>query len=849
MQRHSKIFRLALAAATSGLALATAAPALAQPAGAPGQQAEINPPTRVGGLARLSGTVSFHTADQDEWSPAVLNYPVTQGDAFWTQPGAQAQIDISDTSIALNATTELDTSTLNDQNLTATLPQGEAYLRVRDLLPGESYTIVTPRGAVSIASPGRYDIVAGDTQAPTLVTVLDGTATLSDGISLQVTAGQTAEIAGDQAPFQGQLVPAMRDPFVAQMLARAHPVVARGPAPPPLVAQMPGGAELAEYGSWSQTPQYGDVWYPQVASGWVPYREGHWAYVAPWGWTWVDSDPWGFAPFHYGRWVDVGGRWGWMPGIAVAAGPPAPVYAPALVTFFGIGAAVGVGVGIGAGAFGGSVGWVPLGPGEVYHPWFHASPNYVRDVNIRHVNVTQITDLSNTTVNNVTINQFRNRPGATVVPATAMATSRPIAQVAQRVTPQELAQARPVVGHPPVPPTTATMGVTPAVARQIHAVPPPAGVAVAARPAAPGPVIHAQATAPLTAHPAQPGRPGIPPGTQHAAPSPNAPATAARPHEAAPGPVIQHAQTPTGVPHPTPALRTPGAVPGHPGEMATEHAPAAVHARPGETTPALAAPGAAQARPGELHAAPARPIGATPTLRAPGSTPEHPAASIPRELHPAQSRPAPGQENRRPMPPCRARIRRPSRRIRRRRQPPMCRRRPRILGLLPLRARRSQPRSTRLPRLRTRRPSPARHPWFTRPRRRIRSRPRPRRLVRNRCMLPRRRVPLRHRHRIPRPRLTQPHTSRSGRASHSVFRRPAAAHGKRPAVAAQDGPLSRQGEGHHRIAELRAHPRVAAGCDHHELPSARDIGHRRGLTAGRQIGLPQQGAGREVEGV
>ena len=63
------------------------------------------------------------------------------------------------------------------------------------------------------------------------------------------------------------------------------------------------------------------VWYPNVYPGWAPYREGHWAWVEPWGWTWVDDAPWGFAPFHYGRWVNVGGRWGWVPGpVAVASG-------------------------------------------------------------------------------------------------------------------------------------------------------------------------------------------------------------------------------------------------------------------------------------------------------------------------------------------------------------------------------------------------------------------------------------------------------------------------------------------------------------------------------------------------
>ena len=140
---------------------------------------------------------------------------------------------------------------------------------------------------------------------------------------------------------------------------------------------MPGGDDLSAYGSWSQSSDYGHVWYPQVAAGWAPYRDGHWAYIAPWGWTWVDAAPWGFAPFHYGRWFQVDGRWGWTPGSGGYGYDGPPVYAPALVAFIGL----GVGIGIGAALASGSIGWCPLGPREAYYPWYHTSGGYLRSVN------------------------------------------------------------------------------------------------------------------------------------------------------------------------------------------------------------------------------------------------------------------------------------------------------------------------------------------------------------------------------------------------------------------------------------------------------------------------------------
>ncbi|HEY8681744.1 MAG TPA: hypothetical protein VIM06_01115, partial [Rhodanobacter sp.] len=50
------------------------------------------------------------------------------------------------------------------------------------------------------------------------------------------------------------------------------------------------------------------------------------------------------------------------------------IYAPALVAFVGGGGwAAGVG---------GPVGWFPLGPGEIYNPWYHASRRYYSNLNL-----------------------------------------------------------------------------------------------------------------------------------------------------------------------------------------------------------------------------------------------------------------------------------------------------------------------------------------------------------------------------------------------------------------------------------------------------------------------------------
>src|ERR1700730_11620884 len=95
---------------------------------------------------------------------------------------------------------------------------------------------------------------------------------------------------------------------------------------------------LANYGHWTERPEFGQVWVPSVPAGWRPYTTGHRASTDQ-GWAWVADEPWGWATFHYGRWfyaTDLG--WAWVPGT---------LWAPAWVAWR---------------QGGGYLGWAPLPP-------------------------------------------------------------------------------------------------------------------------------------------------------------------------------------------------------------------------------------------------------------------------------------------------------------------------------------------------------------------------------------------------------------------------------------------------------------------------------------------------------
>jgi hypothetical protein len=166
----------------------------------------------------------------------------------------------------------------------------------------------------------------------------------------------------------------------------------------------------------------------------------------------------------------------------VAGGPPAVsiVYAPALVAFIG-----GGGWGASLSFGGAAVGWVPLGPGEVYAPAYQVSQNYFRTVNVSNttvVNTVNITNVYNNVyvtknVTNVTVNQhFVNMaaPNAvTAMPQNAFASGRPVKQVGVSVPRNQISQIQP-----------AAMVVAPSVAPVKQALAPMAGTGNASRPPA-----------------------------------------------------------------------------------------------------------------------------------------------------------------------------------------------------------------------------------------------------------------------------------------------------------------------------------------------------------------------------
>ena len=572
-----------------------------------------DPPSRVARLGYMEGSVSFEPAGENDWVGAVDNRPMTTGDKIWADKDSRAELQLGSAVIRLSENTGVSFLNLDDHTAQVQLSSGAINIRVRDLDRNDVFEIDTPNLAFSIYQPGSYRVEASEDGSNTVVTVRegDGEAT-GNGQTYRIHAGQRTTFSGTDSLNADMEQIGEPDRFDTWAEGRDHRHEHSRSAQyvsPDVV----GYDDLDDNGDWRDQGDYGHVWFPHVAVGWAPYREGHWAWIDPWGYTWVDDAPWGYACFHYGRWVSVEGRWGWI------AGPREvhAVYAPALVVFVG-----------GGGGFGGNIGWFPLGPREVYVPSYAVSRSYVERVNISNttVNTTTVTNVYNTTIINksTTITNVtyanRNVQGAvTAVPQRTFSSAQPVARAAVAVNAEQLRSA-PVSARVAVNPTReAVLGSKASTANHVTA--PPAAVAnrqviAKATPPPPPPAFAARQQA-MAAHPGQPL-----PKREMASLRP-APSAAAAAH---------------------PAVKV--APPGKPATPTTGHPPANQPnaARPGQ--PAPGAPANQPNRPGNQPAPNERPGAAAqpnrpgqPENRPPAAQPNRPESNRPETNRPPANQP------------------------------------------------------------------------------------------------------------------------------------------------------------------------------------------------------------------
>jgi hypothetical protein len=337
------------------------------------------------GVARISimdGQVSVKRGDAGEWVAGVINAPLLSDDSIATSPNSRAEVQFDSSNLLrIGGNAQIHLTTLEAERFQMELGKGTVTFRV--LRPSNvNVEVDTPSISVRPSKIGIYRISVND-GGETQLTVRSGDVEVFTPKGSQwVSQGQTMSARGTTADPEFQMGPAIgmddwdrwnesRDQALTQASAVYQYV-------PPGVY---GVEDMQGQGNWVNTPDYGNVWQPTVAPGWAPYSCGRWVWADWYGWTWVDCASWGWAPFHYGRWFNRAGYgWLWYPGVIGVR----HYWSPGLVAFFGYGGGFGFGFGFG------NVGWVPLAPYEVFHPWWGRGfygAGFAGRVNVTSVNV------------------------------------------------------------------------------------------------------------------------------------------------------------------------------------------------------------------------------------------------------------------------------------------------------------------------------------------------------------------------------------------------------------------------------------------------------------------------------
>lgn len=346
-------------------------------------------------IQRIEGEVALNntnaaSAENDQWIAATNNQPFSVGDRIYTRDKSRASLAFTGRNSArLNPNSSLDVLALSDSRTQLALRDGSAMFDVGYLNSGDLFEVATPYGAVDFQQPGLYNV--GIDNGRVLISVLSGLAQVVGlGGSGEISKGELLTLVGATAAdvvlsqIDGRDAGYLVDDYYGYQYPQYYDgryrdyntylsdpyyfdPYRRNVSYQYVNSYVPGIYDLDYYGDWRNLDGYGYSWSPRVDAGWSPYQMGYWYTDYPYGPTWVSTEPWGYAPYHYGRWAFVGDRWYWVPDSYSAY----PTYSPALVAFIPFGS--------------NDIGWVPLGPGDVYVPHYYNTswqPYYLTDGNL-----------------------------------------------------------------------------------------------------------------------------------------------------------------------------------------------------------------------------------------------------------------------------------------------------------------------------------------------------------------------------------------------------------------------------------------------------------------------------------
>ena len=289
---------------------------------------------RVARISAIEGNVQVKRLNENEWETVTVNFPIVEGDQIALSVGAKLEIQFDEQNfLRVSENSLVKITSLRDNGISVSLNEGTLSLRVYEFDKEKSFfEIDAPHTTISVQTAGVFRVDAKSTDQVKIAALEEGEARVySETSAFLIRSGRSATIfltddrlgeweAAETAGFSDEW-----DKWVAQrentLASRRDNTLAINNNvvfDPDFDQDVYGTSDLNDYGSWSSSDDYGQVWRPSysaisVYDNWSPYRYGYWTWLNPFGWTWVNAEPWGWATYHYGRWINDGRGWGWVP--------------------------------------------------------------------------------------------------------------------------------------------------------------------------------------------------------------------------------------------------------------------------------------------------------------------------------------------------------------------------------------------------------------------------------------------------------------------------------------------------------------------------------------------------------
>ncbi len=282
---------------------------------------------RVARISFMRGDVQIKRSGENDWDLASLNLPLVEGDEIATSRNARVEIQFdSQNFLRLAEDSLLKVTTLRDEGIAVSLTEGTLSLRVFSFEKEKGYfEIDAPQTTLSVQNAGLFRIDARNQYEVRVTATEGGQARIySDNSGFTLRNRRSAKIFLDNERLgEWETSDASRysvewDSWIAERDSKLAKLLNNSYYDKYYDRDIFGAEDLNDYGSWSDSNDYGKIWRPyqsaiSIYSNWSPYRYGHWAWVNPFGWTWVNDESWGWATYHYGRWISDNRGWFWTP--------------------------------------------------------------------------------------------------------------------------------------------------------------------------------------------------------------------------------------------------------------------------------------------------------------------------------------------------------------------------------------------------------------------------------------------------------------------------------------------------------------------------------------------------------